>query len=467
MLIGGAAALSMGCDGTAADGVVPDGYLVSLDGDDQNPGTSDEPWRTIQHAVDSVAPGDEVYVRGGDYAEEVNFTTSGTAAAPITISGLSGESVATTLLNFSRGVAYVSISNLRIEGFQNWGVTLNGENRHIGISDMTIVGGEAGVRITYGDSGASPEEGPVTDVVLENSVIRDCVFTAVDCTPGPCDRMVFRNLEITGAGLVGGASFGADGIAVERGDDVTVEDCFIHDNGGDGIDLNSRDTKGNATGITVRRNRVVRNHRNGIKLWAGGRMENNSVWGQGSSAVWIGTFPGAFEVVNNTVAYNMMDPAYSERNWSFVAGFPEFPEANPVSAEIDLTFVNNIIAHNSDVGDGRVGIYLGEGVNLVTESNNLFFSWDENEILAFFLGGEREFSRAQIANGTWATQTGQGTGDLAVDPLFNSGWPDVDLHLEPGSPAIDTAAFNGSPAVDLEGNPRPLSDGYDIGAYER
>jgi len=24
-----------------------------------------------------------------------------------------------------------------------------------------------------------------------------------------------------------------------------------------------------------------------IKLWAGGRMENNLVWGQGNSAIWI------------------------------------------------------------------------------------------------------------------------------------------------------------------------------------
>jgi hypothetical protein len=47
-----------------------------------------------------------------------------------------------------------------------------------------------------------------------------------------------------------------------------VEDCYVHDNGGDGIDLNSRDREGYATGVIVGRNRVVRNHLNGIKLWA-------------------------------------------------------------------------------------------------------------------------------------------------------------------------------------------------------
>jgi hypothetical protein len=63
--------------------------------------------------------------------------------------------------------------------------------------------------------------------------------------------------------------------------------------------------EGYATGVIVRRNRVIRNYQNGIKLWAGGRIENNAVWGQGNSAMWIGTFHSILEVVNNTIASNM------------------------------------------------------------------------------------------------------------------------------------------------------------------
>jgi hypothetical protein len=441
-------------------------YYVSPTGDDANAGTSESPWRTIQHGVDSALPGDTVYVRAGSYGEAVMLTVSGEEQAPITIAGLSGEDIVTTSLEFARGVAYVDIAGLDVTGFSDWGVTLNGDNHHIGLRDLDIEGGEAGVHMTYGNSGNPPAEGPVADVVLENDVVRDCLYTAIDCTPGPCDRMVLRNLEVSGAGLIGGDSFGADGIAVERGQDILVEDCYVHDNGGDGIDLNSRDTSGHVTGILVRGNRVVRNHMNGIKLWAGGRMENNSIWGQGNSAVWIGVFPGAFEIVNNTVAYNMMDPAYSGRNWSFVAAYPEVPEENPASADLDLTLSNNIFAHNSAVEGGPVGIYLGAGVNLVSEGNNLFFSQVENEILALFLGGEREFTRAEIADGSWATATGRGAGDLAENPLFVAAWPGVDLHLQAGSPAIDAGTSVGAPAVDLEGNPRPPGE-CDMGAYER
>lgn len=43
-------------------------YYVSPSGDDSNPGTIQSPWRTIQHAADSVNPGDTVQVRAGEWA---------------------------------------------------------------------------------------------------------------------------------------------------------------------------------------------------------------------------------------------------------------------------------------------------------------------------------------------------------------------------------------------------------------
>jgi hypothetical protein len=76
---------------------------------------------------------------------------------------------------------------------------------------------------------------------------------------------------------------------------------------------------------------ALRNRLNGIKLWAGGRIENNVVWGQGNSAVWAGTFAGTLEMVNNTIAYNMWDQRTSERNWAVVVGYPEEMRAPPTA----------------------------------------------------------------------------------------------------------------------------------------
>lgn len=255
-------------------------YHVSPSGNDANSGTEENPWRTIQYAADSVASGDTVYIHAGTYSESVVISVSGAAGAPITFIAAQNEAVTIKGdITIVRGTSYLNISNLTVRDFSIWGISLNGDNRHIKLSGLIIIGGECGVHFTWGYSAQPPAEGPVSDISLEDSVIKNSIYTAVDCTPGPCNQMIFRNLEITGAGIAAESSWAADGIAVERGKDIIVEGCYIYDNGGDGIDLNSRDFDGNISGIIVRRNKVVRNRRNGIKLWAGGKMENNVLWG--------------------------------------------------------------------------------------------------------------------------------------------------------------------------------------------
>jgi len=448
-------------------------YYVAPSGNDSAPGAEAQPWATFQYAADTAQPGDTVCFRGGTYVTEetTHLTRSGTADAPITFIAYPGETPildggnsAAELLILDPGTSYLRISGFALSNFRIWGMELSGENRHIHLDHLDIGGGEASVRFTYGETEGPPEDGPVEYIVLEDSTIHGSQYSAVDCTPGPCNQMVFRRLEIYNTGLEGEAFYGSDGLELARGHDILVEDCYVHDNGGDGIDLNSRDREGNVPGIVVRRNRVIRNHLNGIKLWAGGRMENNVVWGQGDSAVWVGTFISTLEVVNNTIAYNMWDPAYSERNWVFVAGYPEFGSPPPVT----LTLVNNIFAFNADPTDGGpTGIYLGAGVNLVREDHNLYWSREDGEITAEFVSGrdDPDFTRAEIANGTWAASTGQGQENVAADPLFVSSWPEVDLHLQAGSPAVNAGSVEGAPSDDIEGHPH--DDHPDIGAYER
>ncbi|MGC9350318.1 MAG: right-handed parallel beta-helix repeat-containing protein [Anaerolineae bacterium] len=455
----------------ATPGVPPDcTYFVDPAGDDSADGSETAPWASFQHAADTAQPGDTVCVRGGVYATEpIQLTRSGTADDPITfianpgeIPILDGQASAGELIILTAGTSYLRISGFHLRNFRIWGMELSGDNRYIQLDRLEIVGGEAAIRFTYGEREGSPEEGPVEHVTLEDSVIHGSEYSAVDCTPGPCNHMVVRRVEIYGTGLVGEDYWGSDGLEFARGYPVLVEDCYVHDNGGDGIDLNSRDRDGNAMGVVVRRNRVLRNHLNGIKLWAGGRMENNLIWGQGDSAVWVGTFESTLEIVNNTIAYNMWDPSYSARNWALVAGYPE--EVLPYPS-VKLTLANNILALNGgpDVGE-PVGIYLGGGVQL-TEYNNLYHSRADGEITAEFLSGrDPDVTRAEIADGTWTSLTGQGDGDLTEDPGFVSGWPDADLHLAAQSPAVDAGSTLAAPEDDLEDQPRDAHP--DLGAYE-
>ncbi|MBN1815037.1 MAG: right-handed parallel beta-helix repeat-containing protein [Anaerolineae bacterium] len=463
----------------ATTGPVACTHYAAPGGSDDDPGSESQPWVTFQHAADTAQPGDVVCFRGGTYdTDEAHLSHSGTADAPITFIAYPGEAPtldgrgsAGGLLILDPGTSYLRISGFILRNFTIWGLELSGENRYVYLDHLDIGGGEAAVRFTVAESAEVPSMyGPVEYITLEDSLVHGSQYSAVDCTPGPCNHMVVRRVEIYNTGLEGEAFYGSDGLEFARGYPVLVEDCYVHDNGGDGIDLNSRDRAGNATGVVVRRNRVVRNHLNGIKLWAGGRMENNVVWGQGNSAVWVGVFPSTVEVINNTIAYNMWDTAYSEHNWAFVAGYPEEMDSPPVM----LTLVNNIFAFNADpIEGGSTGIYLGPGVTLMREAHNLYYSRADGEITAEFASGrDVDFTRTEITDGTWASLTGQGQNDLAADPLFVSGWPElalsaaegVDVHLQAGSPAASAGSAEDAPTDDADGSPRKAAPG--IGAYE-
>lgn len=444
--------------------------FVAPDGNNDSAGSESLPWATFEYAAENAQPGDTVCFRGGTYAtDDTHLYISGKPDALITFSAypgehpiLDGRGTANEMLIFQADTAYIRISGFVIQNFRIWGIFLSGNNRHIYLDHLEVADGEAGIHFTYGESSEGPPaEGPVEYITLEDSIIHGSQYVAVDCTPGPCNYMTVSRVEIFGAGIIGESSYGADGLEFARGHHVIVEDSYIHDNGGDGIDLGSRDSEGHMEGIIVRRNIVARNRCNGIKVWAGGRIENNVIWGSGDSAIWAGTWHSTVEIINNTVAYNMWDRTYALRNWAVVVGYPE-ELAKP---EVNLTMVNNIFAFNADpIEGGATGVYLGAGVQL-TEGNNLYYSNLAGEITAYTSAGQEHWlTRQEIADGTWTSIKGGGAENLIVDPLFVSGWPDVDLRLQDSSPAINAGGADLATAVDILNNPRDAQP--DIGAYE-
>jgi hypothetical protein len=67
-------------------------YYVSTSGSDSNPGSLSQPWRTIQHAANSVHAGDTVEVEAGTYNEIVTMKTSGNATQGyITFTNYAGQ----------------------------------------------------------------------------------------------------------------------------------------------------------------------------------------------------------------------------------------------------------------------------------------------------------------------------------------------------------------------------------------
>ncbi len=74
--------------------VVAGDYYVAPTGSDQNPGTLEQPFATIQHAVDRMRRGGTCYIRAGVYREAVDLSgKAGSSDSPITLTPYNGEMV--------------------------------------------------------------------------------------------------------------------------------------------------------------------------------------------------------------------------------------------------------------------------------------------------------------------------------------------------------------------------------------
>ncbi len=130
-------------------------WYVSLEGNNANSGTIDNPLRTIQTAVNKAKPGDVIYVRGGTYSEYVVISTSGTAAAPILLSGYPGEEAvldggSSIALRSSGVVAYWTIQNMTIKSTNRY-TTRFGWWGETGVHDLIIKGNSLiGANLIFG-----------------------------------------------------------------------------------------------------------------------------------------------------------------------------------------------------------------------------------------------------------------------------------------------------------------------------
>ena len=68
-------------------------YFVSSDGSDNNPGTIELPFKTIQKCANTVQPGTTCWIRKGTYRETIAPKISGTRAKPVIFSAYQQEQV--------------------------------------------------------------------------------------------------------------------------------------------------------------------------------------------------------------------------------------------------------------------------------------------------------------------------------------------------------------------------------------
>jgi hypothetical protein len=254
---------------------------------------------------------------------------------------------------------------------------------------------------------------------------------------------VLRHVRANDNGAESGDT-AADGIAVEDGDDILVEDCEASGNAGDGFDFKS-------SGTVLRRVVAQANERNNIKLWGENSSLINGLAVDAGLTSLVLSGGGSYTVTNTLVA--------NRRSYGYLAVFGEDEEASVTPVRL-----YNTIFYNDDPIMGGTTVYFSAGTRLQADHNLYYNPFREDDVIcASFLGDGVCFSSDQINNGTWLRRSGQGRNSSYADPLFRNA-PAKDFHLTATSPAVDAGTAIWAPPDDLEGRLRDAQP--DIGPYE-
>jgi len=405
---------------------------------DGNPGTLNSPWLTIQHAAETAVAGDTVYIRTGTYNETVYIDNNGNATAgDIVFSAYPGE----------------------IPVIDGTGVTDSQNGIVVARSYIKLIGLD--VR-NWNDNGIWIET--ASNIELANCVVHDVMY-GIGVADGTHD-FVFNQVEVHHYDLYGFDVSTSGGADCYNG---TFNDCISH---------TGRDPAQNVDGFALGHgtqhdfvlNRCVTyNVFDGFDISAGNTRLNRCLaydcW-NGCYKLWQDNV-----VLINCIGYNS-GVSVVELDWDGSPG---------TTTLINCTFFNGqtftIWVENAGDALHMTNCILagGDNIGLAFEQRdasnyqgdyNLFHN--DDAVRAIVVGYEDEFTLDQVEASDWNTYSGQdahsvvtnNTGELFV----NTSTPD--LHLTGTSVALDQGTGTVAPAEDYDGNPRPVGQGYDIGAYE-
>jgi len=102
------------------------------------------------------------------------------------------------------------------------------------------------------------------------------------------------------------------------------------------------------------------------------------------------------------------------------------------------------------------------GVITTDPASRAGFVSDHNSLMSRF---STDTGDTVISFASWQA-LGYDTHSFLATPADLFITPGSDFHLSATSPALDTGTASNAPAFDVDGNPRPVGGGFDIGAYE-
>lgn len=469
-------------------------YYVSTTGSDTNSGTSAvSPWRTIQKAANTLAPGDTALVRGGIYHEAVTVNVSGSGAAGrVTFQNFPGETpvldgTGLTVPLADNGLFLLTDhSHVTIQGFELRNYTVNSSSQvpagifisgmchdlsilsnHIHHIANTNKNGAFGIAV-YGTSTAQAItnlvirgneldhlqtgwseslvlNGNVTDFEVSGNLVHDNNNIGIDfagyegtvadpnldrARHGVCRDNTIWNITAFGNPAYGN-NYGADGIYCDGSTDIIIERNRVFAND-IGIELASEHAGKSASLI---------------------EMRDNLVWSNRVVGIFIGgydTLRGRTELchITHNTLYHNDTLAQGNGEW----GLQYDTRSN--------TFTHNVLVANAQ------NILISNGY---PQNSNNIVNWN-----LFFAPGGTNNAQWQWKNvlrtgfAAYKSGTGNDSNSVFSDPRFLTEIL-TNFHLTPDSPAVNTGDPTfapGSGETDIDGQPRVIGGRTDIGADE-
>ncbi len=387
-------------------------YYVAPGGNDTGPGTSSQPWATLQRAADVVAAGDTVRVRAGSY-RGFYVDRSGTAVAPISFVADPGVSITADNPFTPDGINVEGAAHVVIDGF-----TVNNRTRagiRTALSDfVTIRNCTGGYNGRWGILTGFADDLLIEDNEMHHSIAEHGIYVSNSGDRPVIRRNVSHDNFAIGIHMNGDASLGGDGVI----SGALVEDNIIHGNGvggGSGINMDG------VSDSVVRNNLIYDHHSSGISMYRidGGTGSRNNL------------------VVNNTII------VASDGRWAI----------NISNGSTGNRIFNNILfSHHSF-----------RGAITIDATSRTGFASDYNSVMDRFSidGGS-----TRIGLASWRA-LGYDAHSFIAAPPDHFVAVGSDYRLRPDSPAVDAGTATSAPPLDLDGVSRPQGPAVDIGAYER
>ncbi len=394
-------------------------------GDDANPGSAALPWATLQHAADSVGPGDTVLAGPGDYAG-FHLEQSGVTGHPVTFDGQGSARIVSDNQNTRDGINVEdwgedSIHHVTVRGFTVTGATRAGirfsgteslHAHHITIADNVCdQNGRWGIFCGFND------DITVTGNVCSRSGTEHGIYLS-----NSCKRYVLRHntcRDNYGCGIHNNGDLEAGGDGIMEWGYIEYNTCYGNGAGG-GSALNFDTVRH----CRIRGNLCYANHSSGISIY--------SVSGLGSADNYV---------INNTVITG------TDGRWCL----------NLKDATANTVAYNNIFLSDHD---WRGSIDIGADCTGLDSDYNIVM-----DRFVIGEGGVLSLADWRTAMGTDAHSFTAAPAELFVDI------PGADFHIIYGGPAHDAGTmlgveFSPMPAYDADGDYRPDGAQYDIGYDE-